>query len=889
MSVERLLHVSEGWFRLLLRLYPRDFRDEMGEGLLEAYRDRAREALRRGGVLSLGLVWFRALVDSLRNGPGERARPAASWRRSGNWGRDIEMATRRLVRAPGLALAMVGTLAVGLGTFAVVYTFVQKILIDPMPYRDPDNLYFVWRDYTAFFDLNRGWLGGTDVVELQKAGGPIEDAAGLLRQQVTFAPREGVDATEIAVMVTTPNLFDLLGARPALGRGFARTEVGPGRPPVIVLTHELWNRLGADPATVGSSVRLNGEPYTVIGVTAPKFAFVRNASLGPPQAADAYTTFSLDLGRTNPGAGSYAGLIRAQPGTSPEVVAAAVSAIGKAIDARDFKNRGLKLYPVNLKRDLVAEVRPALVVLGLAATVLVLTLMVNLGSVLLARAARREHEFAVSRALGADSAAVVRAMLLEGGLLGLAGGIAGSLAAIWGTRVLLALAPLDLPRKEAVAVDWSIGASVTGLGVLLGLLAGIAPALWASRAPLSSLLASSAVRGGGGHARMRRSLVVAQVALSLVLLSAAGLVARSFERILHADPGFNPEGVLTLRVPMPPQLFSMVPEAQAAQDRILEVLAAISGVRGVSATSSVPLTAGSNQSTITIPGAPGLTGDRDRDAPLVDYIGTRAGYAKVMGIEVVSGREFEKTRPQGVIEAMIDTSLARQFFPTGNPLGAKIPFGDRSLTIVGVFRQARLYDIHKDGRPQLFVRAEDGGYRTLSYVLRADRDPRTLIPEVRAAIRRVDPRLALAGVRTMEEIEQDAVRQQRVSAVLIGGFAAGALLLAAMGLVGVVSGSVTRRRHEIAVRLALGAAHGRVLRLVIGEGLKLVAIGLLIGAPGIYLAGGLIRGVLVGVSPLDPLTLAAVAAGLGLVATVACYVPARRVLAIDPASSLRAD
>jgi putative ABC transport system permease protein len=889
MNRERLLRASERWFRLLTGLYSPDFRDDMGDGVVETYRDRANEALNRGGVFRLAGVWLRALVDALRNGPGDRARPAAWWRRGGNWGRDVELASRRLRRAPGLVLAMVGTLTVGLGTFAVVYTFVQKILIEPMPYRDPGGLYFVWRDYRAFFDLDRGWLAGTDVAELQKAGGPIEDAAGMLRQLVTFSAREGADATEISVISTSPNLFDLLGVAPAIGRGFARDEVGPKRPPVIVLTHALWNRLGADPAVLGSQVRLNGEPFTVIGVMPRPFAFVRNASLGPPQPADAYTTLNVHLRDTNPGAGSYAGLVRARRGTPPETVAAAVSAVGRIVDVRDSESRGLKLYPTGLQQDLVSGIRPALLVLGLAGVVLVLALLVNLGSVLLARAAQREHEFAVSRALGADGVAVARATLFEGGLLGLAGGIAGSAAAIWGTQMLVALAPLTLPRRQTIAVDWQIAAVVTGVGMLLGLLAAAAPAIWSARAKLSTLLASSAVRGGGGHARMRRSLVVAQVALSLVLLTSAGLVARSFARMLRADPGFKPEGLLTLRVPMPAQLFPKTEDAYPVQDRIEDALAAIPGVRSVSGTGSLPLMAAASQNTIRIPGAPGNTGNNDRDAPLVDNIGVRAGYVETMGMRLVAGRAFEKARRPEVREALIDTQLARQFFPNTSALGAMIPFGNnkQSLTIVGVVEQARLYDAHQDGRPQLFVRVEDWGYRTISFVIRSDRDPATLIPDVRAAVRNVDARLALANVKTMDEIVQDSLRQQRLSAMLIAGFAFGALLLAAMGLFGVVSGSVTRRRHELAVRLALGANQRRILGLVFGEGATLVGLGLLIGVPGIYFAGGLIRGVLVGVSPLDPLTLVTVAAGLMLVAMVACFFPARRALRIDPARSLR--
>ncbi len=890
MSRDRLITLSERWFRLLERLYPPDFRDDMGESVVETYRDRARDALARGGVLQLARLWVRALADSLRNGPGERLRPAAAWRRSGNWGRDAELATRRLLRAPALVLGVVGTLSIGLGLFAVVYTVVQKILIESMPYDDPDDLYFAWRDYGPIFDLKRGWLGGPDIAELQKAGGVIERVAGLRRQLATFAVREGGDPSEIAVLTTSPNLFELLGVEPALGRGFAQTEVGPGRPAVIVLTHALWTRLGAEPGILGSDVRLNGEPFSVIGVMPRSFAFAQHSSLGPPQSVDAFVPFNINLAEANPNAGSYAGVIRAKRGTPPGSVAAAVEAVGRIVDARSFKSRGLRVYPVGLKTDLVSAVRPALLAMGVAGVLLVLVLMVNLASVLLARAAQREHEFAVSRALGANGGAIARATLFEGALLGLAGGAAATLLAVWGTRSLIALAPLDLPRREAVAVDGGIAVVVIGLGVLLGLFAAAAPAVWAARATLSSLLAASAVRGGGGHGRLRRAMVVSQVTLSLVLLGGAGLVVRSFEGLLRSDPGFRPDGVLSVRIPIPTQFVPETRDVVTLQDRLEAALARIPGVTAVSATTALPLMASSSQNTIGIPGAPGNTGDAAHDNPLVDFIGIRAGYLDVMGMRLVAGRAFDPIRHDGVREAIIDVPVAKQFFPMGSPLGARIPFGqqtDPPLTVVGVVQQARLYDVHKDGRPQLYLRAEDFGYRNLSFVLRASRDPRSVIPDLRRVVRDVDQRLALTDARPMDDVVGNALRRQRISAVLIAGFAIGALLLASMGLFGVISTSVTRRRHEMAVRLAVGADHARLLRLVLGEGMALVCIGTLIGLPGIYIAGRLMGGLLVGVSLFDPLTLAAAALGLGLVTMVACYLPARRVLGIDPALSLR--
>jgi putative ABC transport system permease protein len=888
MNRERLLNISDAWFTLLLRFYPPDFRDDMGKALVETYRDRAREALNRGGLLQLMGVWMSALRDSLRSGPGERAYPAVSWRRGGNWGRDLEIAMRRLRRSPALVLAMVGTLTVGLGAFAVVYTAVQKIVLDRMPYKNPDDLYFVWRDYRAFFDLDRGWLAGTDVAELQKAGGVIEQAVGLQRGTPILSGANGAESTQIAVLTTSPGLFEMLGVAPAIGRGFAPHEVGAGRTPLIVLTHDLWTRLGAKPEILGTELRLNGQPFTVIGVMPKTFAFQLHSSLGRPQGVNAFVTFGLNLAETRPSAGSYAGLIRARHGSAPATVASAVSAVARIVDTRDFNSRGMKLYPTGLKSDLIVAVRPALYVIGCAGVFLLLVLMVNMASVLLARASEREHEFAVSRALGASGTRIVRATLLEGGLLGLMGGITGTIVAIWGTGALVALAPLDLPRRETVAVTWDIALVVIGAGLVLGLLAATAPATWAIRSSLSSLLSRSAVRGGGGHGRLRRAMVVAQVALSLVLLTAGGLVVRSFDRLLQADPGFRTDGLLTLRVPLPAQFGTDPQDAIAIQDRIVESLKGVPGVTAVSATSVLPLSAGASQNTLRVPGAPGNTGNAERDAPLVDYYGARAGYIETMGIRMREGRPFEATRVENVREALIDVQVAQQFFPGVSPLGQKFPWGgtNNTATIVGVFEQPRLYDVHQDGRPMVIERVEDAGYRTLFYVMRTNRDPAQLVTEARAAIRGVNPQLAVSEVRPMNEIVANSLRQQRTSAVLIAGFAIGALLLTALGLYGVVSGSVTRRRHEIAVRLALGADHNRVLRLILIDSVVIVALGLLIGAPGVYGSGGLIRGILVGVSPWDPITLVAVSTGLAVIAMAACFVPACRVLRIAPAQSL---
>jgi putative ABC transport system permease protein len=887
MSDDRWLARSERWFRVLLRLYPADFRDEMGDALVEAYRDRCRAALARGGVASLLGVWLVASGDSLRNGVGERLAPAVSWRRGGNWARDTEMAVRRLVRAPLFTAAMIGTLTVGLGAFAMVYTVVHKVLLAPLPYRNPEDLYFVWRNY-EWVHFDRGWVAGTDVAELRKVGGQIEQAVALQRYGATLTGTSDTRPAEIGVMSTSPELFDLLGVRPALGRLFRPDEGGPGRAPVAVLTHALWNRLGADSAIVGSAIRIDGAPYTVIGVLGRTFEFVRHSSLGQPEGADVYTTLDVDLAATDPRSGNYAVLVRARPGTTPAALAAAVAAAGRVVDERDFQGRGLRLYPAALGTDLVAGVRPALTALGLAGVLLLLVLMVNLATLLLARAMQRERELAVLRALGANRAALTRATLLEGALLGALGSAAGALVAVWGTRVLVGLTPLELPRRDTIVVDWQIGLVVIGVGALLGLVAASAPALWAGRTRLSALMSSTTVRGGGARGRLRRSLVVMQVALSLVLLSAGALVVRSFDHLLRTNPGFDPGGVLTLRVPVADLRYPNDTAAIRLHERLERELGTIPGVTAVGAASALPLSRAANQTDVAFPGAPGNTGEPDHDRPLVDYVNVRPGFFEALGVRLLAGRAFAGPRPAGVHEAIVDRQIAESFFPNTTPVGATMRYAGDTLTIVGLVDHLRLYDVHRNGRAQVFLRNDDAPvFSSLSFAVRTTRPPESLAPDVLAAVRRVDPELAVADLRPMESLIADSLRQQRLSAVLIGGFSLGALLLASMGLFGVVAGSVTRRRHELAVRLAMGADHRRLLGLVVGEGALLIAAGFLIGAPGVYLAGRLIRGVLVGVSASDPLTLVLVALGLGTVAVLACYLPARRVAGIEPAQSLR--
>jgi putative ABC transport system permease protein len=863
------LALSARWFRLLLLCYPRDFREEFGDALVETYVDRSRAAVQRGGALGLASVWAAALVDSLYNGAAERVRPAVAWRRRGDWGRDMELVGRRLRQNPLFTLSVIATLTIGLGTFAVVYTAVDKILIEPLPYEHAEDLYMVWRKTERFV------ITGPESAELRHARDVIEGGAIMRWAPFTIAAGANTDARRLVGLSVSPELFNVLRVRPVLGRGFRPEETGPASPDVVVLSDSLWRHLGADAAIVGRQIMLGAKPFTVIGVMPPGFQF----SGSEPVAVDAYLPLYDDLPVQPPLVGDWMALIRARHGASPSLVQSAVDRISAGVDARVKNRRGLRA--VNLHADIVTPIRPALIALSVAAIGLVLVLTVNLASLLLARAVAREKEFAVARALGASGPRIVRATLIEGALLGLAGGLAATIAASWGVRLLVALGPADLPRRDTIALDAGVAGFVIAVGVVLGFVAATAPAVWASRASLPSLLATAAVRGAASTSRMRRGLVIAQVALSLVLLSAGGLLVRSFERLLVADPGFRPAGVLTFGLGLGNWIFPENRDSYAFQDRVEQALAALPGVTRVSAVTTLPLSGGGSISWIYLPQrVPGGTAGY--------RIFARAGYAETIGLRVIAGRTFEPVRHEGAHEALIDRQLAKYFFGSGNPLGATIMCDDRALTIVGVVEPPRIESLYRDdSHPQIFMRAEDFPDRPWRVAVHTDNDPRALIPEVQAIIRRLDRRVPVSDIATMDDTVADRRSSERTSAVIVAGLAVGALLLVAMGLFGMVSGSVARRRGEIALRLALGATHNRVVRLVVGEAAWRVMIGSLGAIPGIYLSGQALRGLLVDVSPFDVPTLAAVALGLAAIALVTCYAAARPVTRIEPQRLLR--
>lgn len=880
--------ISDSLSALLVRFYPTDFREEMGQDMREAYHDRFGDALRQRGKTGLVAAWFSAISESVRNAVSERASPSIKWRRSGQWGADTERVLKRLVRAPLFAMSVIGTIAVGLAAFAVVYTAAFNVLLKPLPYDRPEGLYVVWRHYT-WIKLDRGWTAGTDVVALAKL--PQVERAAAVRppQSVTLMMPNDQNARprEVRLMMVSPELFPLLGVQPALGRVFRDDETGPNAPRQVVLSHEMWTTLGRDSALVGKPIRLEGQPATVIGVMPRNFRFVRQTGERIPERADMYATLPMNLAETNPGAGMFGTMVRKRDGVTQEAFLAAVASVGAAVDRDVMKSRGMKLYAVNAREDLVSGVRPALIVMAFAAALLVVVLTANLASLLLVRATEREREFAISRALGANGSALARATVLEGAALGVAGGAVAAAIALWGSRTLMALTPADFPRREALALDAS-GALVTiGTGLALGVIAGIIPAVWAIRLPLCRLLALANTRAGGRRGTFRRVMLVAQIAMSFILLCSGALVVRTLDGLLRANPGFKSQNVVTFRIPVTQQRVPTNAAVNVLYDRVENRLREIPGVEIVGAASSLPMTAQSDQNSVGFPGAPGNSGEKEHDAPMADIFTARAGFVETLGIRVLEGTPFQLPYHPGVREVMIDATLARTFFPGGGAVGRRVRIGNDTANVVAVIGHARQYDVNADGRGQVYRRDEDDTYGTLSWMLRTSMDAQSLTPSINAAIREVDPELAVANIRTMSAIVEDALRPRRLTATLVGGFAVTALLLTAVGLFGTVASAVLRRRHEMAIRLALGAHHGKVLRMLLSESARQVAVGLAIAIPGFLAAGAVLDRVLVGVSRSDPLTITGVAVALAAIAMLASYVPARRVMGIQPARALK--
>jgi predicted permease len=824
---------------------------------------------------------------------------------------DLRYALRSLRTNAGFTLAGVLTLGLGIGAAAAVFTVVDGVLLRPLPYTDPSRLAMVW----IYSSMAQGGgelpLSSGLYVEARDAVKGLAPVAAFRSWPFVLSGEENAEPEQIAGARAEPALFGTLGVRPVLGRTFTPDEAQPGAPRVVVISYSLWQRrFGGAGDVVGRMITLSGERYSIIGVMPPGFAFPRGAELPSGLQFGARTdlwtplTFS-DQDRRTYGTMNLSAVARLAPGVTPAAAKAEIDAFG----SRRFKEIGFPAgrftYAiVGLEEQAARTVRRGLLVLLGAVGFVLLIACTNVANLLIARTGARAREFAVRAALGAGRVRIIRQLVTENIVLALGGAAIGMLVAILGSRVMLALVPGSLPRADDVGVDARVVGFACAVAVVAGTIFGVASALHIAHQSVAATLQSGGTRLTGNLGRRfgRRLIVAAEVALSVVLLIGAGLLAGSFARLHRVTPGFDPTGVMTGNVVLPVGAsFDPVrdgPRWYRFFDQFTARLDALPGVSHAGAVSSLPLSGAVESGSFFIEGRPRPAVG---EAPNADYSVVSGNYFAAMGIRLLGGRTFDsRDRSDGPGVVIVNRELARRHFPGTSPIGQRIrtgfDFSNGSVPreIIGVVDDVKQTSLDAETSPAAYVPATQMAYPFMSIVVRAkcgigadECHMSETLPAVRRELARLDPTLALSDARPLSSVLGDSIARQRFSMTVLGVFATLALLLALVGLYGVIALSVGQRRREIGVRMALGAQPRDVLSLVLGEGMRVTLLGVSIGLAGAFAVTRVLRSLVFEVSTTDPRFFIGAAILVAVVSLVATYVPARRALAVDATSALR--
>jgi putative ABC transport system permease protein len=798
--------------------------------------------------------------------------------------RDLRFALRTLLRAPVFAATVVLTLALGIGAATAIFSFVHGLLLRPLPFPDPERLVMVWQDMRAVGGPADEWFTPPDFVDLRDQGTTFSAVSGLGRSSVTLESGDG--AERVAGSIVSPDYFTVTGVQPLLGRGFLPDEDLDAR--VIVLTHGFWQRrFGGAADVLGSTVTLSGQPFTIVGVMPPGFV--------PPYQADAEFLRSRVWSADGPcGRGCYSlrVLARVAPGVSVAEAAAEAQTIAARIAAEHATNENVTFRVVPLHAELTqATRRPLLALLGAVGFVLLIA-CVNIANLTLARNAQREREISIRTALGAGRRRLVRQLLTESVLLAVAGCVLGIAFAAWGIDVLIAMSPTDTPLLDRVAFSGTVFAFAAATAVGCGVLFGMLPALQATRPAIAeSLKEAGSLLAGRARLRARSALIVAEIAVALVLLVGAGLLMKSFFRLLEVDTGYRAENVLLGELGLTQAQAPQQAQAVAFYDRLLERLGAHPDVAAVGAVTMHPLSGGGTDVDFHLEGdAPATTRDEVKG---VWYRSATPGYRSAIGLRMVAGRWIEDgdhaAAPNVVV---INETMARRYWPGEDPVGRRISMGSTSgpwWTIVGVAADMRHNAIETPAGVELFAPLAQLPERFVTVAMRTTGDPLRLAPVLRQEVRALDAAVPVAAVTTLEQLVRQAVAVPRLMTLLFGVFAGSALLLAAIGIYGVMASAVGARSREIGVRIALGAEPRSVRALFVRRALALVALGALIGTAGALVTARALASLLYEVAPADPAAIGAVVALLALVSLTAGYLPARRASRVDPMQVLRRD
>jgi predicted permease len=810
---------------------------------------------------------------------------------------DLRYALRGLARARGFTIAVVLTLGLGIGANTAIFSVVRGVMLRPLPHRDGDRLMYLRQSASAAGMTDVGF----SVPEINDFRESARTLGGIAEYSpITLTLLGERDATRMDVGLVTGNYFTVMGLSPVLGRAFGPGDDGPGAAPVIMLTHEYWSKhFGGDSAMVGKSVRVGGKSAQVVGVLQPAPYFpTRIDALMNMVISEHHVSATMITGRTHRMTQMIA---RLAPGTTVAQARAEVDAISQRVhgqypEAYDAAS-GFRVTLTPFKEVLGQKAELTLwLLMGAAAFVLVIA-CANVTNLTLMRAVRREHELTVRAALGAGTARLRRLLIVENLLLALMGAVLGLALAFGGVQLLIAFAERYSPRAGEIRVDGAVLGFALALAVVVALLLSFAPKL-ASEHMLGGALASGGKRTTGGvrRQRLQHALVVAQVAVSVVLLTGAGLLTRTMQRLAVVDSGANTEHLLTMEVPHDYTGPQDNAKTIAEYKRMQVELAALPGVAEVGLGSTVPLRASGIMLPIKADGRPVAPGEPQ---PHAEYRTAGPDYFKVSGIPVVRGREFASTDRAGSASVvLLNKTLADQLFPNQDPLGRRVAWtgevlkfiglsGDWS-TVVGVVGNTKDGGLDAAVLPAVFTPFEQGIFPTGSFVIRARGDAAALAPAAARAARALAPEQPIEKVLTGNQIRDESVAPRRLNALLVGSFGILALIVAAIGIAAVLAFSVTARTNEIGIRMSLGANAGQVQRMVLSEGGALVALGLVLGVAGALSLARLMEGLLFGVAPRDPVTLGGVAVLMAAIGVGACWVPAMRAARIDPGVALRA-
>jgi predicted permease len=802
---------------------------------------------------------------------------------------NVRFAVRSLRKAPTLSASVILTLALCIGATTAIFSVVYTVLFRPLPYADPEGILLVrtdWRDLRSSFSVGN-WA---DVARQQTSFQHFVPAYGESYNLSGAETPENVDGARVGT-----DYFTLLGAQPALGRNFRAEEASPGRENVVLLSHRLWQRrFGGEPSAVGSEIRLDGRPHTVIGVMPASMDFALfDEELWLPVA---FTAERLAMHDEH----YLSVLARLKPGVARGRADEEMAGLGRWLETTYPKdNKDRTIHVSQLMEELVGDYRPRLFVLLGAVGFVLLIACANIANLLLARGAARAREIAIRAAIGAGRRHLLAHALAESLVLAVAGGLLGLLVGYWGVALLASYGPEDVPRLAQAQVDGPVLAFAVGLTALSGLVFGLVPALRTAARPPHEALKEGGRTGSraGSRDRLRNALVVAEIALALVLLTGAGLLIRSSVALNGVDPGFDPRGVVAGRISLPETSYRTPDEVTRTFERIEERVTAVTGVASAALVSAAPLEDG-NSNGLVPEGRPLEIGFSINSLMRV----ATPGYFETMRIELVRGRGFTAQDRKGApLVMVISETLAREAFPGQDPIGKRIaccepgPNGEPNWKeVIGVARDTRARGLDQEPMPEFYLpmlQAPAASWtwtdRTLTLAVRGRTDAPGLMTPLRNAVAEVDPSLPLYNLGTMQGRVMDSLAQSRFSTMLLTAFGAIALILAAIGVYGVISYGVAQRTQEIGIRMALGARHGDVLAMVVRHGAALAGVGLAVGLAAGLALSGLLASLLYQVSPTDPPTFAAGLVVLSLVAVLAAALPARRAARTDPVVALR--